>query len=218
LSHITTQKLTFDHNPGIGQAIATILLQRPSTTVIGTSRQLSSSQVNAAPTRPDDHCSGGSKWIPVLLDESDPAISSATLATRLQADHGITSVDVVIANAGATAGLKDIMHTDVDRDLAHDFAVNAVGPAKLFRGVVGLLGLADCGAEEDSEEEEETRPRKESKFVLISTSLASIGGLGRESLPCTGYGMSKAAANWFARKLSVEFRERGLLVGIVHPG
>jgi hypothetical protein len=30
--------------------------------------------------------------------------------------------------------------------------------------------------------------------------------------------MSKAAANYWAKKVSVEFKGKGLLVGIVHPG
>lgn len=54
--------------------------------------------------------------------------------------------------------------------------------------------------------------------MLISSSVGSIGCLGEESFPSTAYGMSKAAANWFARKLSGEFKEQGLLVGVVHPG
>lgn len=60
--------------------------------------------------------------------------------------------------------------------------------------------------------------RGKKKFVLISSSVGSIGSLGEESFPSMAYGMSKAAANWFAKKLSVEFKEQGLLVGIVHPG
>lgn len=30
--------------------------------------------------------------------------------------------------------------------------------------------------------------------------------------------MSKAAANWWAKKVSIELKDKGLLVGIIHPG
>ena len=56
------------------------------------------------------------------------------------------------------------------------------------------------------------------KFILITSSVGSIASLPHENLPSTAYGMSKAAANWFAKKVSVEFAERGLVVGIFHPG
>ncbi len=93
----------------------------------------------------------------------------------------------------------------------YDFRVNAVGPAKLFRAVWPLLD--SHGGESGGEGE-----RTEKKFVLITSSVGSIASLAVESMPSTAYGMSKAAANWFAKKLSVEYKERGLLVGIVHPG
>jgi norsolorinic acid ketoreductase len=56
------------------------------------------------------------------------------------------------------------------------------------------------------------------KFVMVSSSVGSIASLGMESFPSTAYGMSKAAVNWFGKKLSVEFKEKGLVVGVVHPG
>lgn len=42
--------------------------------------------------------------------------------------------------------------------------------------------------------------------------------LAMADLRVTSYGMSKAAANWLARKISFEFRDKELMIGIVHPG
>ncbi|KAK3358253.1 hypothetical protein B0T24DRAFT_644865 [Lasiosphaeria ovina] len=162
-------------NRGIGLAMVTILLQRPHTTV-----RASSSSATSIPDDLPAHAT--STLVRVLLDDSDAAISSATLRDRLRDAHNIARLDVV-----------------------------------LFRAVWPLLDPAVSGGGRGGVDEgkgEERRP----KFVLITSSLGSIGCLDEESMPSTAYGMSKAAANWFAKKLSVEFHDRGLLVGIIHPG
>ncbi|KAK0750900.1 hypothetical protein B0T18DRAFT_319519, partial [Schizothecium vesticola] len=140
-----------------------------------------------------------STFLPLLLDDARPAIASATLAARLAAEHDITRLDVVVANAGASSGFRDVLELqDVEGELVHDFVANAVGPVKLFRGVWPLL-----------------KEGGERKFVLVSSVMGSIGGLGEEMLP----GLAcKAAANFFARKLGLGFKGEGLLVGVVHPG
>jgi NAD(P)-dependent dehydrogenase (short-subunit alcohol dehydrogenase family) len=55
------------------------------------------------------------------------------------------------------------------------------------------------------------------KFVYVSSTLGSIGILDQESLPGVAYGMSKAAANWFVKKVSVELKGQ-VVAGVVHPG
>ncbi|AEO66419.1 uncharacterized protein THITE_2144003 [Thermothielavioides terrestris NRRL 8126] len=176
-----------------------------SLTALSTARSSSSSTIH--PT---------SRLIPLLLDEADDAISSATLPARLAAATtaaaagGSSSsgpplrLDVVIANAGSSAAFRDVLGTDPGADMVRDFEVNAVGPAKLFRAVWPLLERASAVG-------------GVGKFVLVSSSLGSIGLLDQESLPGVAYGMSKAAANWWAKKVSVEFRGR-LVVGVLHPG
>jgi NAD(P)-dependent dehydrogenase (short-subunit alcohol dehydrogenase family) len=133
----------------------------------------------------------------------------------LEAEHGITRLDVVVANAGGSPFCKDIEHTDPATELVGDFEVNAVGPAKLFKGVWGLLGLDLSAGAGAGEKEGEKRERK---FVLMSSTLGSKGVMDQECLPGIGYGMAKAAANWWAKRVSVEFKGRGLVVGVLHPG
>ena len=143
-------------------------------------------------------------------DEDGATHESKDLALSLDLVHGemrhlgLDRIDVVIANAGTSSGFKDIASTDPD-DLLFDFKANAVGPAKLFKALWPRLKASP--AEKDQR-----------KFVLITSSVASIGGLEQEHFPSTAYGMSKAAANWWAKKLSIEFKAEGLKVGIVHPG
>jgi NAD(P)-dependent dehydrogenase (short-subunit alcohol dehydrogenase family) len=107
--------------------------------------------------------------------------------------------------------LRGVLDTDPEVDMLRDFEVNAVGPARLFRAVWPLLeGGGGAGGEA-------TAAGREKRFVLITSSLGSIGTLDVESMPGVAYGMSKAAANWWAKKVSVELKGR-LVVGIIHPG
>jgi NAD(P)-dependent dehydrogenase (short-subunit alcohol dehydrogenase family) len=151
-----------------------------------------------------------SKLIPFHLDEANPAANHASLPSRLQAAHPDIAgrgVDVVVANAGSSTGFKDVLHTEPD-EMLRDFEVNTLGPVRLFRAVAGLMQLQEEGA------------KKEKKFVLITSSIGSIGIMDLEKmlLPGVGYGMSKAAANWWAKRISLEFKDKGLLVGVLHPG
>lgn len=159
-----------------------------------------------------------SRLIPFPLDEADPAADHASLAARLAAQHPELGgrLDVVVANAGGASGFKDVLGTEPE-EMARDFDVNALGPARLFRAVAGLL-LPPPPPEQSSGDGSGGSSRKEKKFVLVSSSVGSIGAQGAESLPGVGYGMSKAAANWWAKKVSVEFKDRGLIVGVLHPG
>lgn len=85
--------------------------------------------------------------------------------------------------------------------MRYDFEVNTVGTVKLFKSTWPLLRDGDA-----------------KKFIVVSSSVGSIAALEQESFPGTAYGISKAALNWFAKKVSVEMKDEGLLVGIVHPG
>ncbi|KAK3318940.1 hypothetical protein B0H66DRAFT_253167 [Apodospora peruviana] len=191
MSDNNTIYLVTGANRGIGLSIVTSLLQHPSVTVIATTRRSCSTSIPTHPT---------SKLITFLLDESYPAINAATIADRLRSEYGIDHLDVVIANAGASSGFKDILSTPAE-DLLFDFTANSIGPVKLFHGVWPLLETG-----------------REKKFVIISSVMGAMSSLDEESLPGTAYGMSKAAVNWFGAKLAVEMKSKGLLVGILHPG
>ncbi|KAK4126513.1 NAD(P)-binding protein [Parathielavia appendiculata] len=208
-------------NRGIGLAITTLLLARPHTTVVATSR-------TPAPSLFSPPFEGGaihpsSRLCPILLNEADPAITSASLPARLEAEHGITRLDVVVANAGGSKIVKGLMDTDPATELMGDFEVNAVGQAKLFRGIWGMMMIDHPAAGDGGDGASafmggEGGKEKKKKFVLMSSTLGSIGVLEQECMPGIGYGMAKAAANWFAKRVSVEFRGRGLVVGVLHPG
>lgn len=56
---------------------------------------------------------------------------------------------------------------------------------------------------------------REAKFILISSSLGSIGAM-ESAVPSLAYGFSKAAADYFVRK--VHFEEQDITTLAVHPG
>jgi len=218
-------------NRGIGLAITIQLLERPNTTVVATRR--TGSTLAISPHDLSSHVHPTSRMLLMTLDddandettitnnntqdkEQDTGI--ATLPQRLEA-NGITHLDVVVANAGGSSGFKDILSTvDPDKDLLYDFRVNAVLPLKLFQAVSPLLFSSSVPAGDDGTSTSSSGSNPPKKWIYITSSVGSIGSLGEESFPSTAYGMSKAAGNWLARKLAVEFAGRGLLVGVVHPG
>ncbi len=105
----------------------------------------------------------------MLLDEQNPSVAAATLAARLREEHGVDRLDVVIANAGGASVVKGVLETEAGwEEMGWDFEVNALGTARLFRGIWGLL---------DRERED---GKAVGRFVVVSSSVGSIGGLEEE--------------------------------------
>lgn len=138
------------------------------------------------------------------LDDEDKDAAYNTLSERL-AYQDISRIDIVIANAGTAPSFTTTLNTQIESVQAC-FATNAIGPLQLFHACYSFLKATDAAD-----------PRRR-KFILMSSISGSIASLDHETYPNTAYAMSKAAANWLAKKLSVEFRDMGLKVGIVHPG
>lgn len=144
----------------------------------------------------------GSKLVLVkLVADDDYKSLESTLAAS-----DISYINVAIANAGNSSGFKSVLETTPD-DVRYDFEANTVGPLKLFQSIWPLLelGLKNSGS-------------VEGKFIVMSSSVGSIAGQEQEAFPSTAYGMSKAALNYLAKKISVEHRDRGLVCGVLHPG
>jgi norsolorinic acid ketoreductase len=81
--------------------------------------------------------------------------------------------------------------------MATTFEINTLAPVALFQASYALLSRA-----------------KEPKLILISSSLGSITGM--DVSPSLAYGMSKAAANYFVRKVHFEFGD--VVAVALHPG
>lgn len=86
-----------------------------------------------------------------------------------------------------------------DSDLMAHFEVNTLGLLRLSRATAPLL-----------------LSRKQTKFVYISSELASIAGVAQLSSLTAAYGVSKAAGNYLVKKIDAEHAD--LVAFPIDPG
>ena len=87
--------------------------------------------------------------------------------------------------------------------LLQQFQTNSLGPLRIFKGV-------------------ENRLSQGSKFIIITSKLGSITGNGKDGSVFAGglygYRMSKTAVNMAAKSLSIDLKDKGIAVALLHPG
>ncbi|WVQ83393.1 hypothetical protein IAT38_005534 [Cryptococcus sp. DSM 104549] len=166
-------------NRGVGLTLSKLFLEQ-GWTVIAAARDVSklSQQENQ---------------INVKIDSSS-ATDAEEAAKDLKTKHGITQIDIVLANAGiagAYSFAKDTSTEDFD-DL---YAVNVRGPFVLYKAFYPFL-------------------QEGSTFAAISSGLGSIS---RQHYPkMAAYGMTKVSLNYLTR--SIHFEEPKLKAFTIHPG
>jgi norsolorinic acid ketoreductase len=119
----------------------------------------------------------------------------------LAAEYSLTTLSVVIANAGKAEFYGTVLQTPVEGAREH-FNINTVGTLALFQAVYPLLTATPDG----------TLP----KFITVSSTVGSIGDMEQWPMSATAYGMSKAALNWLTRNIHIE--NQGLIAFPIHPG
>ncbi|KAM0321989.1 hypothetical protein ACHAQA_009730 [Verticillium albo-atrum] len=184
-------------NRGIGKGFTAKLIARSGVTVIATARNpASAASLQELPK------GEGSRLIIVKLDSSVETDAAAAVS-QLQSEHGITSLDVVIANAGIANSGATVATTTPEAIREH-FEVNTIGPITLFQAVRPLLRASKTG---------------NPIFLPISTLVGSIGSQD-VFIPfpqtLSPYGASKTALNWFIKRLHYE--EPWLTSLVAHPG
>ncbi|PVI02114.1 aflatoxin biosynthesis ketoreductase-like protein nor-1 [Periconia macrospinosa] len=182
-------------NRGLGRGLVEQLLRRSSTTVVACVRSVSTSQASFQ----DLETGPNSRLVVVQLDcasASDPQRA----VQELQSVHGITHIDVVIANAGIANDHHPASSTQLDQLEGH-MMVNAFSILLLFQATSPLL-------------QKSTHPPK---FVYIGARLGAISDMDRLGrAPLAAYSLSKLAGNWLIRKL--HFENEWLIAFIVDPG
>jgi norsolorinic acid ketoreductase len=177
----STTYLITGANRGIGKGLTAALLQRPHTTIIAGVRDpaVSATILDSLPT------AAGSKVIVVKID-SQSETDAKEAVSQLSTQHNITSLDVVIANAGIAHSGTSVAQTSSE-SLRDHLNTNAIGPVLLFQAFRPLLQASKCG---------------NPVFLATSTVVGSIGGQeALAGLPpvLSPYGASKAALNWVVR-------------------
>ncbi|KAH7317783.1 hypothetical protein BKA65DRAFT_108015 [Rhexocercosporidium sp. MPI-PUGE-AT-0058] len=178
-------------NRGIGKGLLEIYLARPSHTVIAAVRDPSTADSLSTLPKGKD-----STLIIVKIDsasETDPAAAVSLLKTK----HNITSLDIVIANAGISNAAPCPVSTVPLSAIQTHLQINGLAPVLLFQAVFPLLG-------------------KGAKFVYTSSAMATIGGMELRPYPLSPYGASKALGNYFVRKIHFENEE--LIAFAMDPG
>lgn len=180
---------------GIGRGFVRRYLLRPCTTVIAAVRDPTdpaSSALHMLPTAPETQ---------LLLVKIDSLSGTDALnaAEILRVEHGITSLDIVVSNSGIAKHIGVALDTP-GKELRDHFDVNTVSHLVLFQAMWPLLRAATT----------------EPKFIVISSSVGSIGAMENEPVPMLAYGCSKAATNFLVRKL--HFEHENLNCFSIHPG
>ena len=144
------------------------------------------------------HQASSSSLIIVKIDNASET-DAADAVTELRTTHNLTSINVVIANAGIARVFPRVEEAQTS-DLLEHCRVNAIGVVVLFRAVLPLL----------------RQSQKAAKFVAMSTSAGTIGGQDDIPVPNSVYGPSKAALNWLLKKIHLENED--LIAFPIHPG
>ncbi|KAJ5730986.1 Short-chain dehydrogenase/reductase SDR [Penicillium malachiteum] len=182
-------------NKGIGRAMVERYLTRENVTVIASVRNPNSPESVSLSRLPTGN---GSRVIIVKIDATSD--TDAKEAVNFLVSQGISSLDIVIANAGTfpTAEFTTVADANIT-DIQHSLDVNTVGPVRLFQATLPLLLKSPS-------------PR----FILISSLMGTITGIKDIPLKVAAYGASKAAANFFVRKINYEQEKIATLA--IHPG
>jgi norsolorinic acid ketoreductase len=180
---------------GLGRGLVETLLLRPNTRVIAAVRNPldpNSQSLKSLPT------ATGSTIIIVQIDSSSE-IDAFEAIQALRTEHGVTSLDVVIANAGISKFRGTALDTPI-HEMKDHLMVNALGPLLLYQATKSLLDAASSPP----------------KFIVISSVVSSITDVGKFPLPNTAYGTSKAALNFIIRK--IHYENPKLIAFPIHPG
>jgi NAD(P)-dependent dehydrogenase (short-subunit alcohol dehydrogenase family) len=124
------------------------------------------------------------------IDVGDDAVVEE-LGKRLK-NHNI---DILIHNAGILSR-ETLDDLDFDR-MRLQYEVNALGPLRVVKALLPNL-------------------HKDSKIAILTSRVGSVGD--NSSGGNYGYRMSKAAANMAGMNLAIELKDRGIAVGLLHPG
>lgn len=119
-------------------------------------------------------------------------------AHDIRSKHGISYIDIAIANAGICDHLLPLADVDLD-ELHRHVDTNAYGVLRLFQAIQPML-------------QKSAAPR----FIYVSSKLGSITSSTSDKGSTAAYGFSKAAANFLVTKIGAEHPD--LIAFSIDPG
>ena len=122
-------------------------------------------------------------------------VTSEEGASRLVQSIGRDKIDLLINNAGLMSSVT-LDHLDIG-SIQEQFEINAIAPLRITHALLDHLS-------------------SQAKIGIITSRMGSIED--NDSGGSYGYRMSKAAANMVGRSLSVDLKDKGISVALLHPG
>ena len=169
----------------MGQVFFETYLKRDNHIVIAAVRDITSSSSKGLLDLPAGR---GSKPILIKLDGVSDTDGPAAVET-LKNEHGVTYLDLVIANAGIAKLYDTVLNSPVSSFREH-YETNTLGYVRAYQALKPLFDSADA-------------PR----FVLISSFVGSIGESDTYTDPNTAYAHSKTACNFIMAKIHHENKQ-----------
>lgn len=180
---------------GLGRGFVAAYLAQPDSIVVAAVRDPTSSSSKSLQELPK----GANSSIIIVKLDSDVETDSQQAVQQLKTEHKITSLDIVIANAGIMKAYPTVQDAKVESFYEH-YRTNVVGVVLLFQAISPLLKAST----------------KSGKFIVMGSLAGSITMADKSPVPNTVYGASKAALNFVTRRIHVENEE--IVAVSIHPG
>lgn len=191
-----TTVLVTGSKSGIGKGLLSTYASRPNTLAIAAIRD--GPDTAAASTLTSLPVGAGSKVVVAKYDAGSRT-SAVELVEFLKTAHGVSSLEVVVANAGILKHFGPAKDASAET-IAEHFEINTLAPILLYQATQALLNAS----------------KQSPKFFMISSSIGSNALQDQYPLPVIAYGMSKSAINWAASRIHRE--EDRITVVPVQPG
>ena len=193
----TTTILITGVKSGIGKALLTTYLARDNYLVIAAIRDGPDSEpaktLEALPT-------GKNTKIIVVKYDAGSKESNEAMVQDLKDKHNVTSLDIVIANAGILKHWGPVREVKIE-DLSEHLSIHTFGPILLYQVTAPLLD----------------KSKQTPKFFIISSSLGSNGLMDDYApMQMIAYNMAKSAINHAAGRIHRE--EEKMVIVPVQPG
>lgn len=187
-------------NRGLGLGLVQSLLARPQHTVVATVRSEQATQSL------EDEVKSVTKGTGSTLEIIQYDFSTAIAPNQVEstfAKLNIQHIDVLVLNAGGAQPMVPPSETTAE-DLRAAFETNTIAPLLVFQGLKSYLLQA----------------KSTPKLIWVTSSVGSIGDM--DPFGGGAYGPSRAAQNWLARSIHLEFNgtkgDTRLIAIPLHPG
>lgn len=130
-----------------------------------------------------------------LRSETSIKVAVEEIASTLVSSVPSQKIDILINNAGYFRN-ETLASMDFD-SIQTQFEINAIAPLRVTHALQGMLSEG-------------------SKVIMITSRMGSISD--NTSGAYYGYRASKAALNAFGKSLSIELKEKGIAIALLHPG